>query len=224
MKKIKLWKVIILILIIGLVIFVINTIRKVAIINDMQNKISKYENSANIYSKIDSEKSTIERFIKDDIDKLIIKYKDKPVTVVQYKNESECNNYTFFEESKKVTINNVTSMDMLRVSKVGNSVSTNSVMDKIIKSITSKIYTETVNEKEYYVIDGKMNENQLLQQNALSIKAYIDKETGLTMKLVEITKENDNSKKEHITNYEYSFDSITNDKISEPSITGYEVN
>ncbi len=96
MKKIRLWKVIILILIIGLAIFVINTIRKVAIINDMQNKISKYENSTNIYSKIDSEKSTIERFIKDDIDKLIIKYKDKPVTVVQYKNESECNNYTFF--------------------------------------------------------------------------------------------------------------------------------
>lgn len=61
-------------------------------------------------------------------------------------------------------------------------------------------------------------------QDVISTKAYIDKETGLTMKVIEITKENNNNKKEYITNYEYNFDSITDDEISEPNTIGYEEN
>ena len=41
-EKIKLWKIIVAILVILLVIFAINTIRKVIIFNDLQEKISKY--------------------------------------------------------------------------------------------------------------------------------------------------------------------------------------
>ena len=190
-EKIKLWKIIVAILVILLVIFAINTIRKVIIFNDLQEKISKYEKSENMYSKIDSEKSITERFIKNDIDKLIIKYKDKPMTVIQLKNGNECKNYTFFEETKKVTVTDVNSMDALRVAKINNTIDTNSFIDKLIKCITS---------------------------------AYIDKETGLTMKVIEITKENNNNKKEYITNYEYNFDSITDDEISEPNTIGYEEN
>ena len=61
-------------------------------------------------------------------------------------------------------------------------------------------------------------------QNVISTKAYIYKETGLTMKVIEITKESNNIKKEYITNYEYNFDSITDDEISEPNTIGYEEN
>lgn len=222
-EKIKLWKIIVAILVILLVIFAINTIRKVIIFNDLQEKISKYEKSENMYSKIDSEKSITERFIKNDIDKLIIKYKDKPMTVIQLKNGNECKNYTFFEETKKVTVTDVNSMDALRVAKINNTIDTNSFIDKLIKCITSKVSTETIDGKEYYVIDGKLSGNQLMLQDVISTKAYIDKETGLTMKVIEITKEN-NNKKEYITNYEYNFDSITDDEISEPNTIGYEEN
>ena len=222
-EKIKLWKIIVAILVILLVIFAINTIRKVIIFNDLQEKISKYEKSENMYSKIDSEKSITERFIKNDIDKLIIKYKDKPMTVIQLKNGNECKNYTFFEETKKVTVTDVNSMDALRVTKINNTINTNSFIDKLIKCITSKVSTETIDGKEYYVIDGKLSGSQLMLQNVISTKAYIDRETGLTMKIIEITKEN-NNKKEYITNYEYNFDSITDDEISEPNTIGYEEN
>lgn len=222
-EKIKLWKIIVAILVILLVIFAINTIRKVIIFNDLQEKISKYEKSENMYSKIDSEKSITERFIKNDIDKLIIKYKDKPMTVIQLKNGNECKNYTFFEETKKVTVTDVNSMDALRVAKINNTIDTNSFIDKLIKCITSKVSTETIDGKEYYVIDGKLSGSQLMLQNVISTKAYIDRETGLTMKIIEITKEN-NNKKEYITNYEYNFDSITDDEISEPNTIGYEEN
>lgn len=222
-EKIKLWKIIVAILVILLVIFAINTIRKVIIFNDLQEKISKYEKSENMYSKIDSEKSITERFIKNDIDKLIIKYKDKPMTVIQLKNGNECKNYTFFEETKKVTVTDVNNMDALRVTKINNTINTNSFIDKLIKCITSKVSTETIDGKEYYVIDGKLSGNQLMLQDVISTKAYIDKETGLTMKVIEITKEN-NNKKEYITNYEYNFDSITDDEISEPNTIGYEEN
>ena len=222
-EKIKLWKIIVAILVILLVIFAINTIRKVIIFNDLQEKISKYEKSENMYSKIDSEKSITERFIKNDIDKLIIKYKDKPMTVIQLKNGNECKNYTFFEETKKVTVTDVNSMDALRVAKINNTIDTNSFIDKLIKCITSKVSTETIDGKEYYVIDGKLSGSQLMLQDVISTKAYIDRETGLTMKIIEITKEN-NNKKEYITNYEYNFDSITDDEISEPNTIGYEEN
>lgn len=222
-EKIKLWKIIVAILVILLVIFAINTIRKVIIFNNLQEKISKYEKSENMYSKIDSEKSITERFIKNDIDKLIIKYKDKPMTVIQLKNGNECKNYTFFEETKKVTVTDVNSMDALRVAKINNTIDTNSFIDKLIKCITSKVSTETIDGKEYYVIDGKLSGSQLMLQNVISTKAYIDRETGLTMKIIEITKEN-NNKKEYITNYEYNFDSITDDEISEPNTIGYEEN
>ena len=223
-EKIKLWKIIVAILVILLVIFAINTIRKVIIFNNLQEKISKYEKSENMYSKIDSEKSITERFIKNDIDKLIIKYKDKPMTVIQLKNGNECKNYTFFEETKKVTVTDVNSMDALRVAKINNTIDTNSFIDKLIKCITSKVSTETIDGKEYYVIDGKLSGSQLMLQNVISTKAYIDKETGLTMKVIEITKESNNNKKEYITNYEYNFDSITDDEISEPNTIGYEEN
>lgn len=222
-EKIKLWKIIVPILVILLVIFAINTIRKVIIFNNLQEKISKYEKSENMYSKIDSEKSITERFIKNDIDKLIIKYKDKPMTVIQLKNGNECKNYTFFEETKKVTVTDVNNMDALRVTKINNTINTNSFIDKLIKCITSKVSTETIDGKEYYVIDGKLSGSQLMLQNVISTKAYIDRETGLTMKIIEITKEN-NNKKEYITNYEYNFDSITDDEISEPNTIGYEEN
>ena len=222
-EKIKLWKIIVAILVILLVIFAINTIRKVIIFNDLQEKISKYEKSENMYSKIDSEKSITERFIKNDIDKLIIKYKDKPMTFIQLKNGNECKNYTFFEETKKVTVTDVNNMDALRVTKINNTINTNSFIDKLIKCITSKVSTETIDGKEYYVIDGKLSGNQLMLQDVISTKAYIDRETGLTMKIIEITKEN-NNKKEYITNYEYNFDSITDDEISEPNTIGYEEN
>ena len=222
-EKIKLWKIIVAILVILLVIFAINTISKVIIFNNLQEKISKYEKSENMYSKIDSEKSITERFIKNDIDKLIIKYKDKPMTVIQLKNGNECKNYTFFEETKKVTVTDVNNMDALRVTKINNTINTNSFIDKLIKCITSKVSTETIDGKEYYVIDGKLSGSQLMLQNVISTKAYIDRETGLTMKIIEITKEN-NNKKEYITNYEYNFDSITDDEISEPNTIGYEEN
>lgn len=222
-EKIKLWKIIVAILVILLVIFAINTIRKVIIFNNLQEKISKYEKSENMYSKIDSEKSITERFIKNGIDKLIIKYKDKPMTVIQLKNGNECKNYTFFEETKKVTVTDVNNMDALRVTKINNTINTNSFIDKLIKCITSKVSTETIDGKEYYVIDGKLSGSQLMLQNVISTKAYIDRETGLTMKIIEITKEN-NNKKEYITNYEYNFDSITDDEISEPNTIGYEEN
>ena len=215
-EKIKIWKIIVAILVIILLVFVINTIRKVMIFNDLQEKISKYEKSENMYSKIDSEKSITERFIKNGIDKLIIKYKDKPMTVVQLKNGNKCKNYTFFEETKKVTVNDVNSMDALRVAKINNTIDTNSFIDKLIKCITSKVSTKT--------IDGKLSGSQLMLQNVISTKAYIDKETGLTMKVIEITKESNNIKKEYITNYEYNFDSITDDEISEPNTIGYEEN
>lgn len=223
-KRIKLWKLILIVIILILVAFMIITARKIMIFDDIQNKISKYERCTNIYSKTDSEKSTIEKFIMDDSDKTIIRYKDKPMTVIQIRIGNEKKNYVFFENTKKVTISDGDNSGLLQVSAIENFVNTKSFFEKLSKSISSKVYIDKINEKEYYVIDSKNNENYLMLQNVVSIKVYIDKSTGLPFKLVEITKENDNISKEHIVNYEYDFNTVIDSTFNEPDISGYEIN
>lgn len=219
-KKNKLWKIVLIIII---VFFLTNTLRKIVILNNLQGKFLEHEKYSNIYSKIDSEKSTVESFTKDSSNKTIIKYKDKPMTVVQIKRKNEGMNYTFFENTKKVTITNQADGIALQVSKIVDFVSTNSLIEKIYKSMVSKIYTEKIDNKVYYVIESNMNNNYLMLQNVVSIKAYIDKETGLVVKLVEITKEN-NKKQEHIVNYEHNFNIVDDSVFNGQDTTGYELN
>lgn len=46
----------------------------------------------------------------------------------------------------------------------------------------------------------------------------------MPFKLVEITKESDNTKKEHTVNYQYKFNTVIDSVFDKLDITGYEVN
>ena len=48
------------------------------------------------------------------------------------------------------------------------------------------------------------------------ILVYVEKETGLTIKKVEIINEN-GQKSENIVTYEYKFDSVTDEDVKEPN-------
>ena len=106
---------------------------------------------------------------------------------------------------------------------IGDFVTTKSFVEKILKSMSSKIYTENIDGNDYYVIESKNDNNYLNLQNVVLTKVYIDEETGLAKQLVEVTKEN-NSEVEHVVNFEYNKDTINDDVFENIDTTGYEVN
>lgn len=220
-KKIKIWKIILLCVVVIIIVFALITTRKVIIFNEINDKISKYEQSTNIYAKTDSEKSTIEILKLDDNKKTILDFKDKPIKIVQINEKGKKNNYTFNKNTNTVTISNGNDIVMMQDSSVvKNYAKTESLFQTILKSINAKINVENINGKEYYVIDSMMNDDYLTLQNLKSIKAYIDKETGLPLKLVETTKDGN----EHIVSYEYKLNTVINDDFNAPDTTGYEEN
>ena len=82
MDKKKIIKIVLLLILLLFLAFIILTIRKTILLADIDNKVSNLEIiKQNIYVKMSSITSEYtleaERFIKDDIDKLILKRKNK---------------------------------------------------------------------------------------------------------------------------------------------------
>ena len=108
-KKMKLWKKILIIIAILLIIFIIIVSRKVLILNSLNDKISKYENSTNAYSKVttnleDSKLEQMESFLKNDVIKTIAKFKNADnldSTVIQFEYPDVMK--TYIEDGDKKT-------------------------------------------------------------------------------------------------------------------------
>lgn len=226
-KKFKLWKIILIIIACILLLAIIFTLRNVMILNKLQNKILAFEKNNNVYSKVDSEISTIENFILGDNSKIVMKFKDKPLTSIQIKTGNDYKDYLFYEAVNKVSISNnsIDNINAINRPKVENFAETFGFLHKIIKSITSKIYTEKIEGKEYYVIENKDNNKYIILQEFKGSKAYIDKETGLPFKLVKTGKRNDSDIdiKEYTTNFTYNTDVVTDNDLIKPNIEKYEL-
>lgn len=55
----------------------------------------------------------------------------------------------------------------------------------IINAIVTSIKTKKIDGKDYYVLSSKMNTNFLYDTNTTKMTIYIEKDTGLTTKIVE---------------------------------------
>lgn len=220
-QKIKPWKIISIILILLILCLIIDIVRKDMILNDIQKKIGRYKNSNNVYCRINSGKSIMETYIKDNKEKKILDFKDKPIKIVNIQDDNTGKKYEFFKDTKKVQIgdsmllsNNSTIFD------INDSIIKESFLYKMKNYMKMRILTEKINNKEYYVVCGNFTEGRVATLGSVSSRIYIDKETGLVMKIVDITKEKD-TKKEHVLNYEYKFGIVKNQDLEEPSMVGY---
>ena len=81
----------------------------------------------------------------------------------------------------------------------------------------SKIYTEKVDGYECYVIDSMKNTNAIYSEGTISLKMYLNKETGLAVKVVETIRSEDGSTKENITTYNQKFDIVTDEDMKAPN-------
>ena len=226
-KKMKLWKKILIIIAILLIIFIIIVSRKVLILNSFNDKISKYENSTNAYSKVtinleDSRITQIETYLKDDVIKTIARFKNADnldSTVIQFEYPDVMK--TYIEDGDKKTFSSYKN-EVIERNIIINYASYNNIFELIYNSIVSRIYTYTLDEKECYVIESTANSNFLYDEDVINVKVYIEKDTGLCLKMVEEYDKN-NEIKEYETLREYKFDSITDEDMKEPDISEYTI-
>lgn len=221
-KKIKLWKMLIVIIIIIAVIFLISIFRNIVILSSIDSKITEYEKAKNIYSKITSYNSanefqTVETYKKDDIVKTIIETKKQDGTndkIIQI----------IYPTLRKVYFNNIPSENMISYNEDNNGYINNiiinyaksyNLLEKIGNSVTSKLKTEEVDGKKCYVISILNNSNAAYEVGTTKMLVYIEKENLLPIKILQIINK-DGSEIEYLTTCEYKFDNVTDQDLKEP--------
>lgn len=220
MKK-KIITTLLIIFVILLTIFGINTIRKFMIIKDLQNKVAKCEAKENIYSKVVSESAEVEKFIKDDVEKIVMKKRNNAVTIIQVIEPHERRFYTIAGEQK--ILHKYKEEKNPLSSKVVSFVDTTTWLETLRDSVVSKIYTEKIEGKDCYVIDSLKNTNAIYSSGAISLKIYLNKETGLAVKAIETVKNEDGTIEEWVTTYEQKFDVVTDNDMKEPDTSEFTI-
>ena len=210
----KVLKIIGIILLVIVVFFVIHTTRNYIIITGLQNKIAKYSNSTNYYTKIASTESNgtvvttryykkgnkegvfLERNFNGDISKMSM-----------YKNGENINIYWDDKGNKTAKLD---SDSMISV-QIYNFTETDTNLQKILGSITARIKTTNYNGKECYVIKGFLTSTVLTVEGT---EVYIEKDTGLFVKAIE---------GDTITEREYDFNNVDDKIFIEPDISEYKL-
>lgn len=224
MEKKKILKILLLLLAIIVVAFTITTARKVIILTSLKNKVAEYKQRSDLHMKTETEEATIETFIKEDIYKTVLHHKEENMTVTQitdYK-EKEGRTYWASENEKNLQIRKEKEYEFLKVTPIYTFADSTSFFETIVNAINSRIYTETIDGKECYVIEGMKNTNFISTGDTVNIKGYVDKDTGLRMRMVETVKE-DGKKRDKISTYEYGFDKITEEDLQEPNRSEYKI-
>ena len=77
-----------------------------------------------------------------------------------------------------------------------------------------------MDEKQCYELSSLYNSNFMYSENKKEIKAYIEKDTGLPIKLIEVVNENGKNV-ENVTTYKYQFNIVTDEDMQEPNNQEY---
>ena len=152
----KYTKIILLILLVALIFFVSNTIRKIVIFGELEDKIVKLNTKDNIYCKMESGTQVVE-----------IYKKDKQVKINLTDKRTNEKQVTYDDENTNVIVNYAEHLNFF---------------ERIKSSITASIITEKVDDKNCYVISDKNNINWAVPSDCKDMKIYVEKETGLPIK------------------------------------------
>lgn len=227
-KKMKLWKIVFLIVVILLFLFILLTTRKMIILSSLNKKVMAYDNATNLHTKTDfsnnstSQFSTIEHFFKDDVIKQVAVSKDKTRQLIQVTTPNERRNYTISGENKVLNIYHQDN-SMVHLSRTSNFTGSTTLPECFLTAITSKVYTEELNQEPHYVLESSSSNNFVLAGDIQKVKAYINKETGLTTKLLAFAKQEDGTIQEFSISYYYDFNTVTDEDMKEPDRNEFKV-
>ena len=238
-KKMKLWKKILIVVLIIVAIIIINLVRKTIILADLDQKVSDYENNSTnihiktIYNFIDYY-SEIERFIKNDVEKLIVQRTEPngnqtKITQITYPNERKLYTetadtkvmYTYEEEAPKRGYHIEESVPSSYASIMNFAYSTN-LAERIMNAFVTKISSVRVNGKECYELSSLHNSNFIYLENTKEMSVYVEKETGLPVAVIEKIIE-DGTEKQNTTTYAIEFGTVIDEDIAEPNSAEYVI-
>lgn len=218
MNKKKLLVIILLIALILIVIFLGNTIRKMIIIKDLNQKVARYENSENHYEKIinnsGATETITEYYCKGDNAVLFLNttIKDTGETkkLTNYFKGGKTNTYIETEEEKIVLLdsNALPSKIMIHGLDYGNN-----IWYLFQMAVVTSIKSGEHNGKECYIIS--------LGDKSVT---YIEKETGLRVKAKEgVAVDQNGNETDIIVEYYYEFDNVDDSIFIEPDINEYTI-
>ena len=205
------------IILILVVLFVAFPGRKMVIIKSLEDKFQVYEQqSDNVYIKAlmynDSNlQFTYENYYKDDdLKKYVMTNPEADIKVTQYFYQNEIKQFIEEPEGKRLIIepreNNI------GVPPLMNYFYNDSFIGTFFMSMDYKITTGDVNGKECYVF------SRTYAKPETKIDIYIEKDTGLVLQSAQIGLTEEDIA---LTQYEYSFGTVTDEDMQEPDATEY---
>ena len=234
-SKMKVLKIILITVLVLLITLLAIVMRRAVILSSIDKKVTEYENNnKNIYIKRTFDyvdyKSEIERFIKDDIDKMILSKTDlqgNKTTLIQitYPNERKLytekdgvkvmNTYNDKAPIRGSHIENLSEENYSTYTAIPNFAYCINAFERFLNSIFTSINTTEIDGVQCYELKNSHDPNYIYSENATQLLMYVNKETGLPVKKIEKIKEN-GVEKENITTYEISFNTVTEEDIKEP--------
>lgn len=207
MKKVK--KIFFIILILFIICFLFYIIRNFVIYSSIYLKVSLYYNTNNVYYEKYSSAEP-EKLIKysklNDFEK-IETIKNNSIYLINWSDFSN-NEFLdiFVKDNVVVNRDKKPETHNLPLFVVQED---NSFTNKLLKSMSTFITTEKFEESDCYVISQSMQ------------KIWIEKETGLILKIEQKTKINDEEKIVTIIYSNWKFDELTNEDIKKPNTDNY---
>lgn len=234
-KKFVKW---ILIIIVAILLYsIIFTGRKVIILSNLDKAIIDLKNTKdNIYVKTTKKENSTsdslkETFIKGEIRKDILQSTNTAPTIIKmteimYPKEKKM--YIEAGEDKLLSIiqntNNISNRDNIINAINYDNIRDNNLFEKIGLAINTSVKTVKIDGINCYELSGTNSpifyENY--NENVVGISLYLEKDTGLPIKLVEKVEEN-GTEKECIIEYEVKFDCVTDDDLAEPDASQYKL-
>lgn len=223
-KQVKnLGKGMIIAILIVLAILIFIVARRVIIIKNLQEKISHYTNLTNYYEKVcqyqgDNLSVVFETYMKDGKYVTIMEAKngEKDKRIINYSDGQTINTYIENGEEKYAWLN---SNGLPSPATVSNWLYTENIFQCILGAMQASIKEVEYNGRECYKIDNFHSTSSMYIDGNLSV--YIDKETGLPLKVINGTATIDGKTYDLINEYIYEFNSITDSDLIEPDINQY---
>ena len=209
---------ILVILFIVLMVFIVNVIAKMIIIKDINDKVSKYRNGEHYFEKkvaySDSGDLIIEHYSKGANAVTFQIHNDKDIhfqrTIIDYYKGEQNNRYVdskFYGKSALLNINQTSEKIKIRGLDYDDN-----LWNLVQIAITTPISDVNYNGRECYFIDSdKFNH------------PYIDKETGLTLRISQEPLDKINKNLDGVAEYEYKFENFDDSIFIEPNINEYIV-
>ena len=204
------------IILILVVLFVAFPGRKMVIIKSLEDKFQVYEQqSDNVYIKAlmynDSNlQFTYENYYKDDdLKKYVMTNPEADIKVTQYFYQNEIKQFIEEPEGKRLIIE---PRKNAALPPLMNYFYNDSLVGTFFMSMDYKITTSDVNGRECYVF------SRTYAKPETKIDIYIEKDTGLVLQSAQIEPTKGDI---DLTQYEYSFGTVTDEDIQEPDVTEY---